>query len=653
MNRAALSAGCTLLALSSAAFGRGVSPYLPLNLEPEIERQIERVLILAGKPIMTRPIAAATVLAALPRACKKDMVLCTRVRGYLTRYTHTFGIARASAEGSVTHGANITVPNSYGLHSDSSWDVSAQAFWQPADHLLVDLGGVVYQGSTKPDGTVISLGFSYAQLDIGWRPHWFSPMSDSSMLMSSEAPTMPSVTLSNYEPISRFGFHYELFAARMSNSDHIEFHNGFTSGHPRLAGVHLSLEPASGWSLGVNRLMQYGGGARGGSLRDLFKAFFNPSGFDNTSATLSTDQQVGNQEASVTSSLLFPGKVPFAVYAEYAGEDTSRGRNYLLGNTALSVGIHFPSLWKKLDLTVEVSEWQNEWYTHGVYQDGLTNDGRVVGAWFGDQRVFNDGVGGKSGMVRLGWEPPFGGLLQVRYRVLENESYSGNPYRPFRDLTLGYSRSWQSAIYGAELDSGQDVFGKSFTRLSGFIRYDEGGLLQTIADTLTDEEEQPEDKQGEVFVDAGAVSYTLLTDVTGDASRHTTPRKASPHLAVGARRFVSEHSDLGTRVEFDDIDGHSLVGIRLLDYRYHYRGPLALGAFVGAARYNLATPAYGFYYGLGLQWRNLLRNLDVGAELRYDDNIARDHLLPSDPHVQRPDSFYDVTSLIVSASYHF
>ena len=36
----------------------------------------------------------------------------------------------------------------------------------------------------------------------------------------------------------------------------------------------------------------------------------------------------------------------------------------------------------------------------------MINDGRVVGAWFGDQRVLNDGIGGQSQMVRLGWDGP-------------------------------------------------------------------------------------------------------------------------------------------------------------------------------------------------------------------------------------------------------
>ncbi len=49
---------------SCVVHGRGASPYLPLNQSPEFERLVERVMILADKPIITRPIAAAAVLDA-------------------------------------------------------------------------------------------------------------------------------------------------------------------------------------------------------------------------------------------------------------------------------------------------------------------------------------------------------------------------------------------------------------------------------------------------------------------------------------------------------------------------------------------------------------------------------------------------------------
>jgi hypothetical protein len=647
--------GLGLLAvLPTGVFGRGVSPYLPLNLEPEIESQIERVLILADEPVMTRPIAAASVLDALPKACRIDLLLCQRVERYLSRYMHTWGIAEASVEGATGRGAadHAVDPNRYGMREDSHWDASAQVYVQPGDHVLVDLGAVAYEGRTSFSGSMISLGWSFAQFDIGFRPHWFSPFTDSSMLMSTEAPTMPSVTLSNYDRFTPFGLHYELFAARMSNSDHIVFGHGLTSGQPRLAGFHLDAEPASGWSLGTSRLVQYGGGALGGSsIRDLFDAFFKPSAAQSSSPT---HPAFGNQEASVTSSLLFPGKVPFSVYFEYAGEDTSRGRDYLLGNSSLSAGIHFPRLWQHFDLTLETTEWQNAWYVHDVYLDGMTNYGLVTGNWFGDQRVFGDGVGGHSSMVSLGWEPPFGGLVQLRYRTLQNQEYGAfKDYQRYHDASLGYSRPWLGMVLGGQVDFGRDVFGGGFTRLAGFLRYDEGQhLAPRDAGSAGDESA---DRKGELFVDTGANISRQNIDLTSATTRHNSPVDSGYHLGLGARRFVSDHSDLGARLEFDNVQGHSLIGARLLDYRYRFNSPLTFNLFLGAARYNLATPAYGFYYGIGTQWRDVFPGWDLGLDLRYANSVARDHLLPSDPRNVggRPDSFYNITSLTLFISRHF
>src|SRR5262249_37890474 len=140
-----------------------------------------------------------------------------------------------------------------------------------------------------------------------------------------------------------------------------------------------------------------------------------------------------------------------------------------------------------------------------------------------------------------------------------------------------------------------------------------------------------------------------------DVPKTTSPRKTTAHFAVGARRIVSEHSDLGVRIEFDEIASHSLVGGRLFDYRYRFDGPFAVGAFVGAERYALVTPAYGVYYGAGIQWRDVLPGWDLAAEFRYSDSIARDHLLPTDPPDVGPrnDTFYDVTSTLLTLSRRF
>ena len=79
---------------------------MPLNLEPEMERQIERVLILADEPILKRPFAVALVEDALPQACMVDKPLCAKVKRYLQRYSRDYAVTHASATGAITFTSN-------------------------------------------------------------------------------------------------------------------------------------------------------------------------------------------------------------------------------------------------------------------------------------------------------------------------------------------------------------------------------------------------------------------------------------------------------------------------------------------------------------------------------------------------------------------
>jgi Capsule assembly protein Wzi len=639
---------CALTLMTGRAPAEGVSAYIPLNLEPEMERQIERVLILANEPILKRPFAVALVELALPEACRVDKPLCERVRKYLERYSHDYAVTHASATGSIAHGADDVVPNSYGLPMQSKWEVSAQGYVQPTDYSLASVGGIAYDGRVSPTGSMLSIGTNWAQLDLGYRPHWMSPMTDSSMMISTEAPTMISATLSNYEPLTRLGFQYEFFWGVMSRSDHIvtggQGTSAEASGNPKLFGTQLSIEPFSGWSLGVNRSLQYGGGGLPDSLHFLATDFFKPAG---------SSQLLSNQEASYISRMIFPGKTPFAVYVEYAGEDTSDGGSYLLGNVSTSVGIDFPKIGRYFDATFEISEWQNSWYTNSVFLDGRINAGLVLGHWGGDDRIFNDGVGARSEMLRVGWEPPFAGYLEGRVRYLVNQEYGVYPYRHYSDFTLRYSRPLDALTVGGEAMAGSDVFGRSFYRLSGFVRYGGETRTRTYDSDEDDSPQAPEDKSGrELFVDVGVNTNRVKADLQKGLPV-TTSSGTGPHAAIGARRAVSENNDLGVRVEFDQVQGHGLVGIRPVDYRYRFTDSFALGAFAGVARYDLATPAYSLYAGLGATWRNVLPKIDLSLEYRYAQNVARDHVLASDPPGIRPESFYKIQTGVLYATRRF
>src|SRR5580658_1766417 len=530
--KSALLAVCLADALSVTARADGLSAYLPLNLEPEMERQVERVLILADEPILKRPFAVELVRAALPAACRKDPALCTRVRKILERYSGDHGITHASATGALHSGADVVLPNQHGLTSDSDWEVSAQGYVQPADYLLLSGGVLAYSGRTEYTGSVLSIGFNWAQLDVGYRDHWLSPATDSSMLLSTESPTMPSVTLSNWEPFTRLGILYEFILTRLSQTgsnsgdslpgNNILYDGVASRGNPRLLSMQLSIEPFPGWSLGVNRNLEYGGGSGlPDSASFVVRDFFKPSGLSQTQ---------GNQEASYVSRFIFPGKTPFAVYFQYAGEDNSDGGSYLLGNAALTAGIDFPRLWKHFDATYEVSEWQNIWYVHNIFLDGMTNDGLVLGNWGADQRNFNDGVGARSQMLRVGWEPPFGGYLEARARTLANEGYYGGdsrqytpgqpaafPYAHFYDVTVSYSHPWNGVTLGGDVTGGRDVDGSSFTRLDAFIRY--GGDAHSRDDGAADEDDDSGQgaaaRAAEWFVDAGVNASRVKVDLNG------------------------------------------------------------------------------------------------------------------------------------------
>jgi Capsule assembly protein Wzi len=633
---------------------RGVSPYLPLNLDPELEREVERVLILGDKPVMTRPIPAAMVLDALPKACSIDPELCRRVRRALKRYMSDSALEFASIEASAVSGdSKMVTPNAYGEGVQSQWQIAGAGFIQPSDYLLVNLGGLAYDGRQKATGSFISVGFDWAQLDLGYRDHWWSPMTDSAMLASTESPSSPGVTISNYRPFTRLGWQYEVFVERLSHSNDILLalppggSGGVTAGNPKFSGARLGIEPeGSGWSFAANRIMMFGGGEAGGqTVGDLLKAFFNPS----TSISSTSGKPVlGKQEASITSRFIYPARIPFSLYFEYAGNDAS-GSQLSFSRTDLSVGLQFPRL-GPFDLTYEFSEWQPTWYVKPPtssqygYGDGITNYLLSTGHWFGDQRVAGAAVGGQSNMLRLGFEPRFGGRFELTLRSLVNETYPYSfAYEHGYTGSLMYSYPLKDYLVGSEVDYGRDVFGAHYTRLTAFLRY--GDALHSGEGG--DEEEygpaaRPEGM--EFHIDAGAVASSVIADITADTPRVNSGVGYGPHFAIGARRAASAHQDLGGALEVDDVHGLSLIAARIIDYRYRFDSPLALNLFLGAARYAAVTPAYGFYYGAGLQWRNVLPHWDVGIDLRYAAKIDRLRIVPGEPQSgYRPDAYYDIS----------
>lgn len=613
-------------------------------------------MVLAGKSNLRRPLAAAVVQDALSVACAKDAFLCDRVKDYLARYMADAGIGQLKLSAAVDNSNSTeTLPDQRGMSTSSSWNITGAAYYQPSDYLLFGVGGVGYDGNFTPTGTMLSVGFDVAQLDVGYRDHWWSPLSDSSMLISTQAPTMPSITLSNYRPLTQFGLTYEVFLAQMSRQENIAYFNSTTSGNPKVAGVHLSMEPAVGYSLGVNRLMQYGGGARGGQgLSGLFDALLKNS---NRPDKAGQTEEFGNSVASITSNMVFSAAIPFAVSFEYAGEDNAYEGPYRLGDTAVSMGLDFPRLWQNFDVTVESTEWQNAWYVHHLYPDGLTNKGHVLGHWFGDERQFGDALGGNSQMLRMGWRASSDDYWQAMLRLLRNDSRwvpfgtTPVPYETMRELQLSYFSDWKGHEIGADLSVGRDVFGKSFMRLSGSV-----DLVQSMhRSQRLALDTDPGNDGTSLFIDAG-VHRTTLTKIFFSSELHQAlPAESGTHFGLGARRPVSANSDLGVRAELDRADGNSLLSLRLLDYRYRFNRHIAANGFFGVGRYQLVLPAHGYYMGAGAQYMDLVPGWDVSMDYRHYEKMGRDKVLASDPPVifNTPRLYLDANGLSLYATRRF
>jgi hypothetical protein len=490
------------------------------------------------------------------------------------------------------------------------------------------------------------------------------------MLISTEAPPMPSVTLSNQLPISGLGFQYELFWARMSSTNEIVFKNNLNNeGTPKLAGAHIGIEPFSGWALSGNATWQYGGGGRPQSATSFFDNLFSRTVLSTTPGASETDTRFANRTVSVTSAYTFPGPSPFEAYVEYGARDTLHGNLLRFHDTSLSAGVHFPELYKHFDLTIEASEWQQLWYSDYVWREGLTEYGYVIGNWGADWRTPGDPVGAQSVMAQLGWTFPSGNEIDVRVRSLQNQSYAVPPapivdYSRASMVTLEYAQPRDGYTRGLQLDFGRDVYGKGYGRLAAFARLDGGsrsndrGYTDSDIDDESDEEAEARKAGFERFVDVGLSGGKLQLNLGGftpaeEASQPANKNVVSPHLGLGVRKQVSANQDLGVRIEVDDFNSDTMLGLRVIDYRYRFTRHLAAGAFFGFARYAAPTPAQGYYEGAGVQWRDLLPHWDVSLDARYFDHLQRDKLLPSDPQNTDPVEWYNLFAPTLSISRRF
>jgi hypothetical protein len=463
------------LALSTNALAKGgVSPYLPLNQAPEFEHNVERLLAVSKNThIMSKPYKTKDIYRVLQAIRYSYPELYHSLSYQINPHIQSSAVTQAKITLSVgTKEKNI--PNQRGQSTKTNLILEGNTYSNFNQYLGVSFGGIANEEGIIPTQSILYLGFEYAQIDIGYREHWYSPFHNSAMLLSTHAEAPPSISISNVKPISDFNIRYDIFISQLSEQKGIlknkRVENAedreYEPGKPYLFGLSTSFAVTNNLSVSLSRLMQFGGGPRKVSLKDFAEGFFTPGSKDNVGEDDTDDVnfELGDQLGSIALEYADTlNHIPYELYAEIALEDTLGGDR----NNAYSFGLFLPYLNKNHSLRIEHNNWQELWYANGIYQDGNRNQGNVFGHWAGDEHIYDDYVAAKSLSLNWSWNLDRKAFLETTFRGLKNK---GDSYKTGYELQMSYMQKFNKSIFGAkeigiDFYTGRDVYGDSFIKL--------------------------------------------------------------------------------------------------------------------------------------------------------------------------------------------
>lgn len=464
-----VAAVCTLNSASAISASKGVSPYLPLQLDSMIELEIERLSTIAKMPKLSKPYHIASVVTYLNKVKHSHPQLHQRLNHYIQRFKQQSALTHKAVELSYSNNKDKLLNNNRGIQSDSNFQLSSSGFYQVNEYFIANGGATITSGQgIVPHASFLSFGINEMQIDIGYREHWLSPMQESASLRSTNAEAAPSITVSNVSAFTNWNIHYEMSLSLLEEMSGIHFDGKTSSGRPGLLTMHMSAQPLDSWTIGLNRSFMFAGGERSITLSDIWNAIIDPVNSDNCGGTdlVDCDKEVGNQVASITNKFDFSlFDKPMSFYFEYAGEDTKDHKNYQLGNLAYTYGFFLPYLSEKSSLYVEYSDYHSHWYIHHLYDEGYRNDGAIMGHWWANDRVNDDKVGGTTFNIRYNHDFGDYGHLEAKIRQISLNTSAQAEYETANELELSYKHAYQEGFLGINLLLGKDIYQQNHYRI--------------------------------------------------------------------------------------------------------------------------------------------------------------------------------------------
>ncbi|MEC4088613.1 MULTISPECIES: capsule assembly Wzi family protein [Pseudoalteromonas] len=468
----------TLCLLGAAQAVAMPTAFLPLGKDNILEYQIDQMFALIGTTPMSKPYRITEVNKTLSELERVDPALHQSIKTRLAPYLERDAITRRGIKLRVDSGDVQQLANDRGNSSSEYAELSFDGIWRGSDTSLVQLGAEyrVDAGKVVPYNTFYALGGDNLQLTLGYKEHWFSPFKHGAQVYSNNAQAPLSASVGLNLPLENWwNFDFELFYSELEHVEEgILYQDTLHDGTPKLAGTHISFEPLDNWKIGINRIMQFGGGPREVGIKDVVKAYFDPAGNDNVGLVGSSDEELGDQWASITSVFKTNWLMPIEWYLEYGGEDTKEHKNYQFGNIASNFGFYLPALTRSLTFRYEYSNMHSLWYKNYIFpKNGNTRDGFVVGHAVANQRIFQDGVPSQGHLVELTYRENLDSMWRLELSTVKNSNHfvtfdvvNTRNYEQARQLQLANTRRIYDKQVETSLTYGKDVFGESYTWLS-------------------------------------------------------------------------------------------------------------------------------------------------------------------------------------------
>ncbi|WP_240701841.1 capsule assembly Wzi family protein [Pseudoalteromonas rubra] len=470
-----LSSLCLLGAAQAFAMP---TAFLPLGKDNILEYQIDQMFALTGITPMSKPYRITEINKTLSELAIVDPALHQSIKTRLAPYLERDAITRRGIKLRVDSGDVQQLANDRGNYSSEYAELSFDGIWRGSDTSLVQIGAEyrVEAGKVVPYNTFYALGGENLQLTLGYKEHWFSPFKHGAMVYSNNAKPPLSASLGLNLPLDNWwNFDFELFYSELEHVEKgIVYQEKLHDGTPKLAGTYISFEPLDNWKIGINRMMQFGGGPREVDFEDVVKAYFDPAGNDNRGVTGSMDNELGDQWATITSTFTTRWLTPVQWYLEYGGEDTKNHKNYQFGNTVAGFGVFLPSLTPDITLRYEYTNIHSLWYVNEIYEKaGNTIDGFVVGHAAANQRTFGDAAPSDVQTLEVSYRENMDSLWRVKVSVIDNASnyfneqgQRGDAYERASELSVSNTRRLYDKQVETALTYGKDVFGESYSWLS-------------------------------------------------------------------------------------------------------------------------------------------------------------------------------------------